>query len=179
MVKILISDSMSPRAKEIFENRGIDVDVKVGLSEQELVDCIGDYDGLAVRSATKVTAQVLAAAENLTVIGRAGIGVDNVDLGAATANGVVVMNTPFGNAITTAERTARLSDADRAATSKAVAAVLEAEGVAYDINAYRDAPPGLRIWAGATIEKANVAALTPWLDWAYATVKSQSQAVVQ
>ena len=103
MVKVLISDSMSPRAKDIFENRGIDVDVKVGLSGQELVACIGDYDGLVVRSATKVTAKILAAAENLTVVGRAGIGVDNVDLDAATANGVVVMNTPFGNAITTAE----------------------------------------------------------------------------
>ena len=72
-----------------------------------------------------------------------------------------------------------LSDTDRAATSKAVAGLLEAEDVAYDINAYRAAPPGLRIWAGATIEKANVAALTPWLDWAYATVKSRSQAAAQ
>ncbi len=103
MVKVLISDSMSPRAKEIFENRGIDVDVKVGLSEDELIECIGAYDGLTVRSATKVTDKVFAAAENLKVVGRAGIGVDNIDLEAATANGVVVMNTPFGNAITTAE----------------------------------------------------------------------------
>ena len=105
MVKVLISDSMSPRAKEIFDNRGIEVDIKVGLSEDELVACIGEYDGLAVRSATKVTAKVLAAAEKLKVVGRAGIGVDNVDLENATANGVVVMNTPFGNAITTAEHT--------------------------------------------------------------------------
>jgi D-3-phosphoglycerate dehydrogenase len=103
MVKVLISDSMSPRAEEIFTNRGVEVDVKTGMSEEELIACIGDYDGLAVRSATKVTAKVLAAAENLKVVGRAGIGVDNVDLDAATANGVVVMNTPFGNAITTAE----------------------------------------------------------------------------
>ena len=103
MVKVLISDSMSPRAKDIFDNRGIDVDVKVGLSEDELVACIGDYDGLAVRSATKVTEKVIAAAASLKVVGRAGIGVDNIDLETATANGVVVMNTPFGNAITTAE----------------------------------------------------------------------------
>lgn len=103
MVKVLISDSMSPWAKEKFDDRGIDVDVKVGLSEDELVACIGDYDGLAVRSATKVTAKVLEAAENLKVVGRAGIGIDNIDLAAATSCGVVVMNTPFGNAITTAE----------------------------------------------------------------------------
>lgn len=103
MVKILISDSMSPRAAEIFTNRGIEVDVKTGLSKEELITCIGDYDGLAVRSATKVTAKILGAAENLKVVGRAGIGVDNIDLDAATSSGVVVMNTPFGNAITTAE----------------------------------------------------------------------------
>ncbi len=103
MVKVLISDSMSPRAEEVFSNRGIDVDVKVGLSEEELIARIGDYDGLAVRSATKVTEKIFAAASNLKVVGRAGIGVDNIDLTAATANGVVVMNTPFGNAITTAE----------------------------------------------------------------------------
>ena len=108
MVKILISDSMSPWAAEIFNDRGIEVDVKVGLSEDELVACISDYDGLAVRSATKVTARVLAAAEHLKVVGRAGIGVDNIDLNNATASGVVVMNTPFGNAITTAEHAVAL-----------------------------------------------------------------------
>ncbi|MBI36579.1 MAG: phosphoglycerate dehydrogenase [Alphaproteobacteria bacterium] len=103
MVKILISDSMSSLAEEVFVNRGIDVDVRTGLTEVELISCINDYEGLAVRSATKVSSAILAEAKNLKVIGRAGIGVDNVDIEAATANGVVVMNTPFGNAITTAE----------------------------------------------------------------------------
>ena len=103
MPKVLISDKMSERAKEIFDARGIEVDVKTGMSEDELIACIGKYDGLAIRSATKATAKVLAAADNMKVIGRAGIGVDNVDIAAATARGIVVMNTPFGNAITTAE----------------------------------------------------------------------------
>ena len=103
MPKILISDSLSPRAVEIFNNRGLEVDVKTDLSPDELIACIAEYEGLAVRSATKVTPEVLAAAKNLKVVGRAGIGVDNINIDAASANGVVVMNTPFGNAITTAE----------------------------------------------------------------------------
>ena len=103
MAKVLISDDLSPLAKAIFEARGIEVDQIVGMSKDELIACIGKYDGLAIRSATKVTKDVLAAAKNLKVIGRAGIGVDNVDVPAATAAGIVVMNTPFGNSITTAE----------------------------------------------------------------------------
>tara|TARA_R110000824_G_scaffold390760_4_gene587614 strand:+ start:32819 stop:34396 length:1578 start_codon:yes stop_codon:yes gene_type:complete len=103
MPKVLISDSLSPAAVQIFKDRGIDVDVKVGLDKDELIKIIGDYDGLAIRSATKVTPAVLDAATKLKVVGRAGIGVDNVDLPAATAKGVIVMNTPFGNSITTAE----------------------------------------------------------------------------
>ena len=103
MLKVLISDKMSPRAAEIFHDRGIDVDSKPGMKPEELAACIGDYDGLAVRSATKATADILDRATKLKVIGRAGIGVDNIDVPAATAHGVVVMNTPFGNAITTAE----------------------------------------------------------------------------
>lgn len=103
MPKVLISDKMSPKAAEIFRARGIEVDEKPGLSKEELIAIIGDYDGLAIRSATKVTAPVLAAATRLKVVGRAGIGVDNIDVPAATARGVVVMNTPFGNSITTAE----------------------------------------------------------------------------
>lgn len=103
MVKVLISDKLSPLAKEIFERRGIEVDQIVGLSKEELEAKIHDYDGLAIRSATKVSPKIIAAAKNLKVIGRAGIGVDNVDIPAATSNGIVVMNTPFGNSITTAE----------------------------------------------------------------------------
>ncbi len=103
MPKVLISDKMSPRAVAIFQERGVDVDYKPGLKPEELLAIIGAYDGLAIRSASKVTKDVLAAAKNLKVVGRAGIGVDNVDKDAATARGIVVMNTPFGNSITTAE----------------------------------------------------------------------------
>ena len=103
MPKVLISDKLSPAAVEIFKSRGVEVDQKTGLTEEQLLEIIGDYDGLAIRSATKVTATVLAAAKKLKVVGRAGIGVDNVDVKAATSHGVVVMNTPFGNSVTTAE----------------------------------------------------------------------------
>lgn len=103
MPKVLISDKLSPQAAEIFRSRGVDVDVKVGMDKQELLSVIGEYDGLAIRSATKVTADILEAAHNLKVVGRAGIGVDNVDIPAASQKGVVVMNTPFGNSTTTAE----------------------------------------------------------------------------
>lgn len=103
MPKVLISDELSPAASEIFASRGVEADFKPGLAKSELVALIGDYDGLAVRSATKVTADVIAAAKRLKIIGRAGIGVDNIDVPAATARGIVVMNTPFGNSITTAE----------------------------------------------------------------------------
>ncbi|MFN3726455.1 MAG: phosphoglycerate dehydrogenase [Allosphingosinicella sp.] len=103
MPKVLISDKMDPNAAQIFRANGIEVDEKPGLTKEELKAIIGDYDGLAIRSATKVTAELLEAATNLKVIGRAGIGVDNVDIPAATARGIVVMNTPFGNSITTAE----------------------------------------------------------------------------
>jgi D-3-phosphoglycerate dehydrogenase len=103
MPKVLISDKLSPDSVTVFEERGVDVDFKPGLSADDLLACIDQYDGLAVRSATKVTKEVLDRAENLKVVGRAGIGVDNVDVTAATQKGVVVMNTPFGNTTTTAE----------------------------------------------------------------------------
>ncbi|MEQ1510250.1 MAG: phosphoglycerate dehydrogenase [Sphingopyxis sp.] len=101
--RVLISDQMDPNAEAIFRDRGCDVDVITGQTPEELAAIIGQYDGLAIRSSTKVTKDILDAATNLKVIGRAGIGVDNVDIPAASAKGVVVMNTPFGNSITTAE----------------------------------------------------------------------------
>ena len=103
MPRVLIADQLSSAAVEIFARRGVQADVITGLSKDELLKIIGDYDGLAVRSATKADKDVLAAATKLKVIGRAGIGVDNVDIPSATARGIVVMNTPFGNSITTAE----------------------------------------------------------------------------
>ncbi len=103
MPKVLISDKMDPRAAQIFRERGVEVDEITGKTPDELAAIIGDYDGLAIRSSTKVTKAILAHAKNLKVVGRAGIGVDNVDIPAASAAGVVVMNTPFGNSITTAE----------------------------------------------------------------------------
>ncbi|MCH8177119.1 MAG: phosphoglycerate dehydrogenase, partial [Proteobacteria bacterium] len=101
--RVLIADSMSSLAISIFEERGIDAVQPGKLSAEELLDTIGDYDGLAVRSATQVNAEILGRADKLKVVGRAGIGVDNIDVHACTKRGVVVMNTPFGNAITTAE----------------------------------------------------------------------------
>jgi D-3-phosphoglycerate dehydrogenase len=101
--RVLIADKLSPAAIDIFKARGVEADVKTGLTKDQLLEIIGDYDGLAVRSATKADKDVLAAAKKMKVIGRAGIGVDNVDIPAATAAGIVVMNTPFGNSITTAE----------------------------------------------------------------------------
>jgi D-3-phosphoglycerate dehydrogenase len=101
--KVLISDKMDPNAARIFEERGCDVDVITGETPEQLAARIGEYEGLAIRSSTKVTKAILDAATNLKVIGRAGIGVDNVDIPYASSKGVVVMNTPFGNSITTAE----------------------------------------------------------------------------
>src|SRR6202022_1137113 len=103
MAKVLIADALSARAAAIFAERGIEAQGMTGLSADELKRIIGQFDGLAVRSATKVTKALLEQATNLKVIGRAGIGVDNIDVPAATQRGIVVMNTPFGNSITTAE----------------------------------------------------------------------------
>src|ERR1700741_4623906 len=105
MPKVLISDALSPAAVQIFKDRGIEVDFQpnLGKDKDKLAEIIGHYDGLAIRSATKATAKIIAKAKKLKVIGRAGIGVDNVEIPAATAKGIIVMNTPFGNSITTAE----------------------------------------------------------------------------
>ena len=103
--RVLISDALSPAAVQIFKDHGVEVDFQpnLGKDKDRLAEIIGDYDGLAIRSNTKVTAKLLEKATRLKVIGRAGIGVDNVDIPAATGRGVIVMNTPFGNSITTAE----------------------------------------------------------------------------
>ncbi len=103
--RVLISDALSPAAVQIFKDRGVDVtfDPSLGKDKDKLAAIIGDYDGLAIRSATKATAKLLESATNLKVIGRAGIGVDNVEIPAATARGIIVMKHAFGNSITTAE----------------------------------------------------------------------------
>jgi D-3-phosphoglycerate dehydrogenase len=108
VARVLIADELSPAAVAVLEDRGIVVDVRTGLAEADLAALIGAYDGLAVRSTTRVTEPLLAAAGHLQVIGRAGVGVDNIDVAAATRRGVVVMNTPFGNSTTTAEHTIAL-----------------------------------------------------------------------
>lgn len=103
MHRVLVSDDLSDEAVKILRDAGLEVDVKVGLKPEALEAIIGDYDGLAVRSATKVTARLLEKATRLKVVGRAGVGVDNVDLEAATRRGVVVMNTPGGSSTAVAE----------------------------------------------------------------------------
>jgi D-3-phosphoglycerate dehydrogenase len=107
-LKVLISDNISPKSIEILKKSGLEVDVKTGMKPEELKACISDYHGLIIRSATKVTSGIINAAKNLKVIGRAGSGLDNVDKTAATKKGIVVMNTPGGNTITTAEHTISL-----------------------------------------------------------------------
>ncbi|WP_185983308.1 phosphoglycerate dehydrogenase [Aureimonas mangrovi] len=103
--RVLVSDKLSPTAVQIFKDRGVEVDYlpDLGKDKDKLLEVIGQYDGLAIRSATKVTEKLIEAATKLKVVGRAGIGVDNVDIPAASRKGIIVMNTPFGNSITTAE----------------------------------------------------------------------------
>ena len=103
MPKVLISDSMSNVAQKFLKKININVDVKTGLSEEEIIKIIPEYDGMVVRSATKVTKNIIEAAKNLKVIGRAGAGVDNIDVPMAKEKNMIVMNTPGGNANATAE----------------------------------------------------------------------------
>ncbi|HVL20877.1 MAG TPA: phosphoglycerate dehydrogenase, partial [Amaricoccus sp.] len=126
MPKVLISDELSDAAVQIFRDRGVEVDFQPALGKDpaKLAEIIGGDDGLAIRSATKVTADLLAKAGTLRVIGRAGIGVDNVDIPAASARGIVVMNTPFGNSITTAEHAIAML----LACARQIPAADEAEG---------------------------------------------------
>ncbi len=108
MAKVLISDKMSPEAEKVFRSRGVEVDYLPGMTPEELKNKLPDYDGIAIRSATRLTQELIQAAPRLKVIGRAGIGVDNVDIPAASKQGVIVMNAPFGNSVTTAEQTMAL-----------------------------------------------------------------------
>ncbi len=101
--KVWIADAMSERAISVFQSHGIEVDYKPGLSVEEQIKIAGNYDGIAVRSSTTLKGDLLAAAKHVKVIGRAGIGVDNIDVQTCSRRGIVVMNTPFGNTITTAE----------------------------------------------------------------------------
>ena len=105
MFKVLISDSMSKVAQQIFEKNKISVDVKTGLSEEEIIKIIPEYDGMVVRSATKVTKNIVLAGKKLKVIGRAGAGVDNIVVPTAKEKNMIVMNTPGGNSNATAEHT--------------------------------------------------------------------------
>ena len=107
-MKILISDKMSNKVEDVLKSKSIDYDIKTGLEPNELKSIIDDYDGILIRSATKLTADILENCSNLKVIGRAGVGVDNVDLDAATKNKILVMNTPLGNLEATAELTVGL-----------------------------------------------------------------------
>lgn len=109
MPKVLIADKMSPKAEEVFRARGIEVDNRPGLPVEELQAILPNYDGVAIRSATKITGALIQKATQLRVIGRAGIGVDNVDIPAASKRGIIVMNAPFGNSVTTAEHTVALA----------------------------------------------------------------------
>ena len=103
MPKVLISDSMSDIAQKIFKKNNIEFDVKIGLSEEEIIKIIPEYDGMVVRSATKITKNIISVAKKLKVIGRAGAGVDNIDVSFAKENNMIVMNTPGGNTNATAE----------------------------------------------------------------------------
>ncbi len=103
-MKILVTDSLAPEGLQVFERtKGFEVDVRLGLKPAELKKIVGDYEGWVIRSGTKITANLIEVAQNLKVIGRAGIGVENIDVEAASKKGVVVMNTPGGNNVTTGE----------------------------------------------------------------------------
>jgi len=104
-LKVLVSDKLSEKGVELLRGGGLDVDVNIGLDKDGLKAIIGNYDALVVRSATKATPEIIEAAKKLKVIGRAGIGVDNIDIKAASKHGILVMNTPGGNSVTTGEHT--------------------------------------------------------------------------
>ena len=208
--RVLISDALSPAAVQIFKDRGVEVEFQpnLGKDKDKLAEMIGGFDGLAIRSATKVTAKMLEKAKSLKVIGRAGIGVDNVDIPAATAAGVVVMNTPFGNSITTAEHAiammfalARQLPAADASTQAGkweknrfmgvelygktlgligagnIGSIVadRANGLKMHVIAYDPfLSPERAVEIGVEkVELDDLRAVTPWLDWAFATLASE------
>ena len=123
-VKVLVSDKLSDAGLKVLRSiSGLEVEYRTGMNEDQLCEVIGDYHGLIIRSATKVTPKVIAAADNLRVVGRAGIGVDNVNIPAASKRGIVVMNTPTGNAVTTAEHAISLMTALARKIPQAVASM--------------------------------------------------------
>jgi len=215
--KVLISDALSPAAVQIFKDRGVEVDFqpKLGADKEKLAELIGQFDGLAIRSATKVTPKIfrmtkggkisedifegatintpsmLCVEDYLDTLNWAkSVGGLKALIGRADANaGAVadwVARTPWieflANDPAIRSNTSvclkvvdpavlKLPADAQAKFVKGIAAALEKEGIAYDIDAYRDAPPGLRIWCGSTAERADVEALTHWLDWAFAKSK--------
>ncbi|HEX2228689.1 MAG TPA: hydroxyacid dehydrogenase, partial [Candidatus Binatia bacterium] len=123
-MRILVTDSLAPEGLAVFQNAGgFEVDVRIGLRPEELKNICRDYDGWVIRSGTRITAELIEAAKNLKVIGRAGVGFENIDADAATKQGIVVMNTPGGNNVTTGEHTVALMMALARHIPQAVASV--------------------------------------------------------
>ena len=155
--RVLISDALSAAAVQIFKDRGVEVDFQpnLGKDKDKLAEIVGNYDGLAIRSATKVIADWVAHTPWAEFLARV----------PATRSNTSVCLKVVDPAITS------LSTDAQSAFAKALAGAVEKEGAGYDLGHYRDAPAGLRIWCGATIEASDVEILTHWLDWAFAKTK--------
>ena len=136
-MKILVTDSLAPQGLEVFQRApGFEVDIRIGLKAGELKKIVADYDGWVIRSGTKITAELIEAAKNLKVIGRAGVGFENIDVDAASKKGIVVMNTPGGNNVTTGEHTISLMMALARHIPQAVASLKGANGIGTNSSAW-------------------------------------------